>query len=384
MSSESRPVRLRSAVESLLSLAGGVSLAAVPAAVLAISSRLFTTVEQGFVAVAVLLATYVGQLASAAIVESRLGSAGTSRAVVMPRWLVILASIVAVVAAVVPGQIVVVVIALPVLLAALEVGRQIAIAERLDRRELVASVVVGAGAIGGVSAGMLDQTWAYAPLVLSIGIATVVRGLPVAFTASPPDPVIRRWILADTAVTGVVMPVLNVVILGLLGPIQAVIFTAVSTASGVLAIPLNFMRARLLKAHSTLDIVASGVAVAGCLVALMIAHLSGVLGWFFGSPWTIASATLALVAACAWRAGSLATSVPFAALRRLGHARLVALLRAGVSALTVGLAIAGLLVGAAFGPTGGVVGVFAGLVVAELGAAVVYEAARRRVDPVRR
>ena len=46
-------------------------------------------------------------------------------------------------------------------------------------------------------------------------------------------------------------------ILAFLGAADAVLFTSIATVSGLLAIPLNFLRLRLLKAHSSLDILVS-------------------------------------------------------------------------------------------------------------------------------
>lgn len=370
--------RVAAATVSLVTLAGGATLAAVPATVIVISARLFTTEEQGWIAVAVLLATYAGQLVSATVVESRLGSPGTDRRVVVPVWLTVAGLVAALVTAALPPDPIRLAVALLIMLAALETGRQVAIAERLDRRELAASVLIGLGLVVAVVAAILGQPWALVPFAVGVAGAIAARGIRPGPPASRADPTVRRWIVADTAVTGVVIPLLNSVILAVLGPTEAVLFAAISTASGVLAIPLNFMRTRLLKEHSVLDIVASGIAVAGAFAALLVLHLTGVLGQLFGAAWTFEAATGTLLVACAWRAASLATSVPFAALRRAGHARLVAVLRAVVSAMTFALAIGGVAVGGLLQPGGGLIGAFAGLLVAELVSAGVYEVARRR------
>lgn len=365
------PMRLRRATMSAITLLGGVSLAVIPAATVSISSRLFTTAEQGVVAVAVMVATFAGQLAFAVIVESRLSSAGTDRRVVFPLWLAGV-SVAAGAALILSGaNAIALCICLPFLIAALEVGRGVSVAERLDRREIWASVLVGLGALAGVLAGFLDQTWALTPLVASIVAATVVRCLPVSHRASRPEPRVMGWVVADTAITGAVPPLLNGMILATLGPADAVLFTALATVSGLLAIPLNFMRLRLLKEHSTLDIVVSGGAVAAAFLALLVVEFTGLFGFVFGDAWTFGATIVPLVLACAWRAASLATTIPFAALRRMGEAGLVTGLRAGVSILTFGLAGAGLLFG-------GLAWVFVGLLVAELTSAVVYEIARRR------
>lgn len=367
------PMRLRRAAMSAITLLGGVSLAVIPASTVSIASRLFDQAEQGVIAVAVMIATFAGQLAFAVIVESRLSSAGTERRVVFPLWLAA-ASVVAGAALIVTGpNVVALCLALPVLVAALEVGRGVSVAERLDRREIWASVLVGAGALLGVLAGFAAQPWALAPLVVGIVAATVVRCLPVEHRASRPEPRIMGWVVADTAITGAVYPLLNAMILAWLGPADAVLFTAISTVSGLLAIPLNFLRLRLLKEHSTLDIVVAAGAVVAAVAALLACEALGLFGFVFGEAWSTSATLLPLLVACAWRAASLATTIPFAALRRMGEAALVTWLRAGCAALTFGLAAAGLWTGALWA-------VFAGLLVAELVSAVVYELARRAKD----
>lgn len=365
------PLRLRRATMSAITLLGGVSLAVIPAATVSISSRLFTQGEQGVIAVAVMVATFAGQLAFAVIVESRLSSAGTDRRVVFPLWLAAVSIVAGLVLIIVGPHVVALCVVLPLLIAGLEVGRGVSVAERLDHREVWASVLVGIGALLGVLAGFAGQSWALTPLIAGIVAATVVRCLPVQHRASRPEPRVMGWVVADTAITGAVFPLLNAMILAFIGPSEAVLFTAIATVSGLLAIPLNFLRLRLLKEHSTLDIVVSAGAVVLAVAALVVAEAIGLLGFVFGDAWTASATLLPLLLACAWRAASLATTIPFAALRRMGEARLLTGLRAAVSALTFVLAAAGLAIG-------DLAAVFTGLLVAELASALLYEWARRR------
>ena len=333
------PIRMRRAAMSLITLLGGVSLAVIPAATVSISSRLFTVQEQGVLAVAVLVATFCGQLTCAVVVESRLSSAATERRVVFPLWLAALSVVTALVLAIIPPNAI--------------------------------ALAVGLGALVGVLAGFAGQQWALIPLVAGIAIATCVRCLPVTHRASRPEPAVMGWVVADTAITGVIYPLLNAMILAFLGSADAVLFTSISTVSGLLAIPLNFMRLRLLKEHSRLDIVVSGASVLAAVVALLVLEFTGVFGFIFGEAWTGSATLVPLLLACAWRAASLATTIPFAALRRAGEVRLVTGLRAAVSVLTFALAAVGL-------ATQSLAAVFLGLLVAELVSAVVYEVARRR------
>lgn len=365
------PLRLRRATLSLITLLGGVSLAVIPAATVAISSRLFSRPEQGVIAVAVMVATFAGQLTFAVVLESRLSSAATERRVVFPLWLAGLALVAAVVIALNATNPVVLCLGLPLLIAALEVGRGVSVAERLDLREIWASVFVGLGALAGVLAAFTGQDWALIPLVAGIALATLVRCLPVTHRASRPEPAVMGWVVADTAITVVIYPLLNTMILTLIGPGEAVLFTAIATVSGLLAIPLNFMRLRLLKEHSRLDIAVSAGAVLAAVVVLVALERTGVLGFIFGGVWTSSAAILPLVLACGWRAASLATTIPFAALRRMGEVRLLTGLRAAVSVMAFALAGVGLALHS-------LSAVFLGLLIAELASAVVYELARRR------
>ena len=363
-------IRLRGAAMSLITLLGGVSLAVIPAATVAISARQFTLDEQGFIAVAVMLATFVGQVTFAVVVESRLSSAATARRVTFPLWLAALSVLTAIIVGFNSSNALVLCVSLPILLASLEVGRGVSVAERLDTREIWASVLVGSGALAGVLVAFTAQTWGMIPLVAGIAAATCVRSLPVSHQPSRPDPVVMGWVVADTSITGVIYPLLNVMILAFIGPAQAIIFTAISTVSGLLAIPLNFLRLRLLKEHSRLDIGVSGLALLGAIVALGILEATGTFGFIFGSAWSLSDTALPLAVACAWRATSILTTIPFAALRRMGAVRLLTGLRAIVAVITFALAGLGLV-------TQNIVWVFAGMLVAELISAVIYEGARR-------
>lgn len=355
---------------SAVTLAGGASLAVIPAATVAIAARLFPTNEQGNIAVAVTLATYTGQITSALLVEATLSTVGSQRRVTFPRWLGVLALAAAVAVIVAPPQWLLLALALPIWSAALEVGRNVSVAEHLDRREFVAAAAVGGGALVGVLAALAGQHWALIPLAAGIATATLVRLRPVGHRADQPSRHALGWVTADTAITGVVAPLLNLVILGVLGPTDAVVFTAIATVSGLLAIPLNFMRVRLLKHHSPVDIVVTAGAIAAAIIALLAVELIGGFGWFFGEAWRHTATLVPLLLACAWRAASLATTLPFAALRRRGAVRLVTGLRALVSLLTFALAGIGL-------AWHGLAAVFIGLLIAELSSALCYEIARR-------
>jgi hypothetical protein len=364
--------RVRHAALSAVSLAGGISLAVIPAATLAISARIFTLAESGVIAVAIMVAPFAGQLTFAAVVESRLSSRGTDRRVTFPLWLAGASLLAALLVGFNHTSALALCLGLPVLVASLEVGRGVSVAERLDRREIWASIAVGLGALAGVLAAFSGANWALIPLVAGIFVATLLRCIPVSHTASRRDRVATVWVVADVGITGIVFPLLNTLILAVLGPAGAVLFTAISTVSGLLAIPLNFLRLRLLKEHSLSDIWVSVGSLMLAVLALLIFELAGFFALLFGTAWTLESTLVPLLVACAWRAASLAPTLPFTALRRLGHARLVTLLRAGASVIAFLLASLAL-------PSGDIVWVFAALLAAELFSGLIYELARRRV-----
>jgi hypothetical protein len=365
-------INLRRAALSFVTLVGGVSLAVIPAATVSIASRIFPLEQQGAVAVATMVATFAGQLTFAVVVESRLSSTGTERRVTFPLWLAALSVLAALAVVILPTNAFVLCGALPVLVASLEVGRGVSVAERLDLREMWAAIAVGAGALAGVLSAFSGFSWALIPLVAGIVVATVVRSLPVPHTASRPHPHVMGWVVTDVAVTGGVYPLLNATILALLGPVQAVLFTSISTVSGLLAIPLNFLRLRLLKSHSRLDVLLSGGSVVAAIIVIFVCEWLGVFGFIFSDAWSASATALPLLVACLWRAASLATTIPFASLRRSGEAKLLTLLRAMVAVLTFLAALGAV-------ATDDLIWVFAVLLLGELLQAVVYEIARRRV-----
>ena len=357
---------------SALNLASGVSLSIVPPAVLSISTNTFAVHEQGIVAVAVTTATFLSQLNFGAVVESRLSSLRTGRFVAIPLWLTMLGLIAAV------GMIgfstvpAVICVTLPFLFAALEVGRGVSIAEGYPLREVASAIALGLGAGIGVIAALVHQPWGLVAMGIGIAAAILIRAVNAPRRAPSPDAAIRGWVLADVGLTGITYPVLNAVILALLGPAASVIFAAVSTVSGLLAIPLNFLRVRLLKEHSVLDIVVTSCALALAGAVIAIAEFTGLLGLAFGSTWTVAVSALPLLVACLWRIATLFSAIPFAALRRAGRAKLVMILRGASALLTFALAVPS----TAFGQ---IWIVFAALLIGELVLALNCEIARRRL-----
>jgi hypothetical protein len=371
-SSSTASSRLSRGLQSGLNLLSGISLSIVPPAVLSISSNTFDLPWQGTLAVAVMTATFLSQLLFAWVVESRLASHLTGRFVAVPGWLTVVGLLAASALLVFPTTPVVAAGALPFLFAALEIGRGVSVAEKYVVRETWAAVALGLGAGSGVIIALLGQPWGMALLAGGVAGAIVIRSVGAPSVSEPPQPGIRGWVVVDVGLTGVSYPVLNAVILALLGPAAATIFAAVSTVSGLLAVPLNFLRVRLLKEHSLLDTLVTAGALAAATAVIVVGEATGLLGLAFGETWTVTATALPLAMACLWRIASLFSALPFSALRRAGRARLVTALRGTSAAFTFAIAIP-----ATF--THQIWLVFAALFVGEIALAIVCEVARRRV-----
>jgi hypothetical protein len=263
----------------------------------------------------------------------------------------------------------VVILALPVLVSALEIGRAVSVAERMEAREIWSAVLVGAGALGGVGVALLEAPWAFAPLAIGIAAATLIRTVRVPRTTTPAEPAVRAWITADVALTGFLYPALNSVILASLGSLPAAQFATLSTVSGLLAIPINFMRIRLLKEHSMRDILISSGALLAAIISLVVLDAIGIFGLVFGESWPD-GAIAPLGVACLWRGASILSTLPFAALRRAGRVRVLTVLR-GAAALATFAGAASVV------STQSITLVFVVFVAGEFLQALLYEAARR-------
>lgn len=325
---------------AMLTLAGGAVLSLVPATVLIVSSRIFTLEQQGQIAVGVMFATFCGQLAAGAIVETRLSqSKNSGDSIGVPRWLLILAATASLAVILSNSNVLVLLIALPLLLAAMEVGRAASVAEQKDLGELFASATIGMGVLGSLGLAFANETWALWPISVAIVLATWMRAKSLPRSSHSVDRRVLAWILLDTSFIGIVFPLLNALILFYLGPSAAVGFAAISTVSGFVGIPLSFMRMRLLKSHTVIDIAVSVIAVAAAFLAIVAAQLFGLLALLFGATFSNNDLLIPLLLACAWRATALWTTIPFAALRRGGLVKLVTFTRMAAVVITFALAL---------------------------------------------
>lgn len=357
-------------------MVGGVALAAAPPSILAIGGQTLSVVEAGVLTVGITAGTFLGQLTSAILVEAPLARPDGSRRVAIPLWVSaigVLGSIGMAIASGLGGSAVwVLAVATTLVLVALETGRAVGVAEGYEAREIVSAVTLGSSLVAGLGLALLGEGGAFICVGIGAGVTLLVRavGAPHRSDAAPLRT--RLWIAGDVGITGVVFPLLNAAVLGLLGPAAAYLFGAVSTVSGLLAIPLNFMRVRLLRSPER-AVVGLTVGLMGtAAAAIAIAQLLGVFDILFGDGWAHGRIALPLVAACMWRAASILTTLPFAAIRRRGEVRLLWVLRTTCSAATALMLLA-------LVPFGSLTWIFVGFLAGELLQAVVYAVADRRL-----
>jgi hypothetical protein len=270
-----------------------------------------------------------------------------------------------------PAQILVVSFALPFWLAALEVGRAVCVIEGKSTREAIATLSLILGVSLGFALSISDADHGFRWLSLGVAGAVISRGWARRYVVDSAAPGPRAWIMADTLVTGSTQPLVTGFLFAVMGPQAAVIFKLLSTVSGALAPAINFVRLRLLKRHSSSDLLLAGGATLAVLWLLGALDVLGIFSTAFGTAWEGVSVA-ALWVACAWRVSSLLSTPPFATLRRLGRVRLLFGLRVISTIVYTGLAV-----GAAVSQE--VMCIFLGMMVAEMLSALLYAVVARRI-----
>ncbi|WP_096380311.1 hypothetical protein [Aurantimicrobium minutum] len=312
---------------ALATLGGGISLAIVPAISLIGVTKLFTIQEQGFLSVAIMFATYVGQTATAALIEAKLATPGQTEGIRLPNLLIWACGAIVLLLFIWPTSIWLIACSLPFLFTAMEAGRASAVAARRDKRELYASLTIALTSLVSLLLAFSEISQTFGVLALGVFLATVIRNAGLGNNKIQSSKPILVWVVADVGLTGAVFPVINFVIISQLGPEAAVAFAAISTASGAIGIPLTYLRMRLLSQHSKFEVLISSFAVFLAVFAIFIANWCGLFELFFGESWTEAASVSAIFFACLWRATAILTTIPFAKFRREGKAQLVTLVR---------------------------------------------------------
>ncbi len=364
MTASSRPMEV---VRSVTMIGAGGLLALAPVTFQAVGARVLTLEAQGILAVSLGMGAYLGQMIGAWVVEARLaaGNPGTIR---YPRMLLVSSVAGGALLIAVPTWTVAHVIGLPLIIAGMNVGRLVSVADQRLEREVVASLALVTGVV--VAALLSFQgVWSFRVITIGCALAGVVRFVHRPSVDRVPLRT-RAWVSGETALTGFTQPALNAALLALVGPQAAVTFRAVSTVSGALEPVLAYTRVRLLVRASRLQVWTGAAALGAVLAMLSVLEIVGAFRAYLGEAWAGAGLPV-LVVACCWRASTLITTVPFATLRRQGRTTSVFWLRAASSLWSFLIAVPVAL-------TGSPVLIFAALLAAEASSSLVYFAYLRQ------
>ena len=340
--------RVRSAlnmkrVEPLVQIVAGLALNAFPAIFIAVFARVAPIEQQGLLAVSLAIGTYVAQLLSAFVVESRLATPEADHKVSMPWWIALLS--------VISGTLLIVSPAVPPtpitligvlgLSSGLLMARTIGVVRGRWKLESIAASILMVGCLSALVLAVHENSNCVRVLAAGALLAILIRCWPLPARRDlgfPPDLAKAAWVTGETATVGMVQPALASFILAVLGPSAAVGFRVVSTISGILEPILAYGRVRQL-AHGHKGEVANVamIIVVGTVAIFASAYL-GVWSLIFGPAWN-SSLYVALAVACAWKLCMLVTTIPFAALRRAGRTKMVFWLRAANTALYVVLGL---------------------------------------------
>jgi hypothetical protein len=348
---------VRKNLPTILFSATGVSVAIFPGAVVATSARMLPIAEQGVLSIALSLGTFAGQIAGAAIVEARLTTRGHSREARMPNWLSLLAIAAAAVTAIFPTNEDLRLVTLPLLLVSLTVGRMVSVVQGKLTTEMVTAVLLIVTGAGSVLLSTSNSYWAFPVLVIGPLAVSVARSEIARKPLALPSPASVVWVVADAGTTGLTQPVLNGFVLEALGPGPAVAFKAVSTVSAAVEPFIAFVRVRLLKADSKREYWLAVTLVVSAVLAIMIAHFTGLIAVALGRAWSQVT-WWTLLAALLARAATLLTTPYFASLRRQGRSRFAFILRVISTAQYMLAGVGGALIAS-------VGGVFAAYAIAE-------------------
>ncbi|TNM59467.1 hypothetical protein FHN55_20780 [Streptomyces sp. NP160] len=248
-------------------------------------------------------------------------------------------------------------------LAALEATRAIGIYRGRSPWELIATVILLMLCITVLCMPHQLIIWMATPLAVAVVICLRRYSSRGGLMPSP-----RRgagWVLAETASTGIVQPLVSVVILGAMGASAALAYRYLLSLINLFSPFLAVIRIRLMRSHSDFEIVVTGVAVTFISGTLIIPEVFHLWSFFFGEVWNEVG-IWSLAVACVWKFASLVSTIPFASLRRLGRAREVFILRVVSSVIYLGLAAL------AAGLGGSIFLVIAAYALAEAATSIIY------------
>lgn len=366
-------------LHTAVQVVAGLALNVFPAMFIAIYARIAPIETQGFLALSLAVGVYVAQLFNAFVVEGRLATPDTEGELGLPIWVVLLT--------VAAGGLLVIgpaVASSPVLMASsvgvmtgLLMSRSIGVVGGHWQREGLGAAVLIAASV--IALWMAAQHNPHCVRVLAVGavLAVLVRYQPrksMPHMGFPPDVRRSSWVTAETAVVGAVQPAITSILLVMVGPVASVTFRVISTVAGALEPILAYGRYRLL-AHGHRGELTAFVAVfAVGLAVVMLAAFGGLGSLIFGPAWRSVGAA-AMLLACLWKAFTLVSTVPFAALRKAGKTTLVFWIRGGSTVIYLIISVSFLVMWQ------NTAAIFLAFVVSEMVTALLYHFAAVRGAP---
>ena len=344
--------KVMSLVSKLASIASAGMAAVIPIGILSGAGYLYDSVSVGQLAVRLAMTAYVAQVTGAALVEAPLfGKSGHRPQLPTLLYLV--------------GFVGCAVWALFLMLPSLECARAAAVLQGGWQRELVVGTVLFASVVLVL---VCKSTVAlHVGVAIAVAIAIAIR-MPGRWTGFQPVRGAQWWVVAETAIIGLVQPVALKLAYHGLGPSAATGLKFVMTIANVISPILYYLRLRLLDRHSRADIMLSTVLIVASSGAILIMQICGILRLALGPGWDTVT-MLMLVVAMIWKFVTVVSTIPFTTLRRLGRGATVLVLRS----LTTAAYIGGVLAALAARPT--TTGVLCAFVLAEAASCVLFEIA---------
>lgn len=366
--------------QAVVQVVAGLALNIFPAIFIAIYARVAPIGNQGFLALSLAIGVYVAQLLNAFVVEGRLATPGADHNLSLPTWVALLSAASGALLIVGPtvAHPAVLMISSIGLMSGLLMSRTIGVITGKWKREaFAATVLIVASTVALLLSGTAHAAHSVRVLALGAVLATMTRywpRIPLQRYGMPPD--LRRsgWVMAETAVVGMVQPTITAIVLVVMGPAASVAFRVISTVSGALEPILSYGRYRLLAhGHKGELAIFGGVFTAG-MAAVIVGAFSGPGSLVFGSAWDNVG-VVAFLLACLWKSFMLVSTVPFAALRKVGKTTLVFQVRALSTLLYLAIGVSFLLIWQS------TAAIFLAFVLAELLTTLVYHIAASRGAP---
>lgn len=361
-----RPLRARltSLANKLASIASAGMAAVIPIGVLSGAGSTYDRTSVGQLAVQLAVIAYVAQVTGAVLVEAPLFGK-TGHRPQLPTVLYLAGFVGCGVWATGAGHLAVATVGLFLMLPSLECARAAAVLQGGWQRELVVGIVLFASVV--LVLILKNGMVLHMGVAVAAAIAIAIR-MPWHWTRFQPIHGAQWWVVAETAIVGLIQPVALKLAYHGLGPDAATGLKFVMAIANVLSPVLYFLRLRLLDRHSRADVTLSALLIAIASGAILALQACDVLRFALGPGWDTVT-TVMLVVSLIWKFVTVVSTIPFTTLRRLGRGATVLVLRS----LTTIAYIGGVLIALAVQPT--TTGVLCAFVLAETASCALFEIA---------